>query len=246
MSILSNSFNHLLANLSDQDAALLAPHLISTDLAARTVLYRVGDTIRWIYFPFTGIVSYVVGVSSGQYVEAGVIGRNSAVGAGALLDGEIAINEAIIQVATTTAMIDLGLLKPLTAGSTTLRTCFARHEEMALAQVQQVAACNALHTLEERLSRWLLQARDLLNDDNLPLTQDLLSQMLGVQRSSVTLAARRLQESGLINYHRGHIRLLDTEALQDTTCECYAAINAHFHRLVGWSPNGGGLRAQTD
>ena len=230
----------MLAHLTGQDAKLLEPHLKLVDLTAGSVLYRAEDTITRIYFPFTGIISYVVAVSSGQHVEAGVVGRNSVVGGSAPLDGEMAINEAIVQVATTGAMVDAGLLKQLTGGSESLRTCFARHEEMALAQVQQVAACNALHSLEERLSRWLLQARDLLNDDDVPLTQEFLSQMLGVQRSSLTLVARRLQESGLIDYHRGHIRLIDIEALQDTTCECYAAINAHFHRLVGWSPNGRG------
>jgi DNA-binding transcriptional MocR family regulator len=87
---------------------------------------------------------------------------------------------------------------------------------MASAQVQQVAACNALHELEERLSRWLLQTRDLLKSDTLPLTQEFLSQMLGVQRSSVTLVARKLQEAGLINYRRGHIHVLDVEALRES------------------------------
>jgi CRP-like cAMP-binding protein len=111
------------------------------------------------------------------------------------------------------------------------------HQERALtAQTQQVAACNALHELEERLSRWLLQSRDLLQSDTLPLTQEFLSQMLGVQRSSVTLVARKLQESGLIRYRRGHIHVLDVEGLQDTCCECYAAINLHFNKLIGWSP----------
>ncbi len=246
MSILSNSPNYLLAHLSDRDAALLEPHLKLVDLGTGTVLYRAEDTITRVYFPFTGIISYVVAISSGQHVEAGVIGRNSVVGSSVPLDGEIAINEAVVQVATTGTMVDAALLKQLTAGTESLRVCFAHHEEMAFAQVQQVAACNALHSLEERLSRWLLQARDLLDIDDLPLTQEFLSQMLGVQRSSLTLVARRLQESGLIDYHRGHIRLLDTEALQDTSCECYAAINAHFRRLVGWSPNGRGPGALSD
>jgi Mn-dependent DtxR family transcriptional regulator len=99
-----------------------------------------------------------------------------------------------------------------------------------------VAACNALHELEERLSRWLLQSRDLLQSDTLPLTQEFLSQMLGVQRSSVTFVAGKLQEAGLIRYRRGHIHVLDVEGLHDSSCECYGAINAHFLKLIGWSP----------
>jgi hypothetical protein len=105
-----------------------------------------------------------------------------------------------------------------------------------MAQVQQIAACNALHSLEERLSRWLLQARDLLNADVLPLTQDFLSQMLGVHRSSLTLVARRLQEAGLIDYHRGSIHVRDVEALKDVLANAMAPSTLIF-RLIGWSPD---------
>jgi Mn-dependent DtxR family transcriptional regulator len=96
--------------------------------------------------------------------------------------------------------------------------------------------CNALHDLEERLSRWLLQPRDLFQSNTLPLTQDFLSQMLGVQRSSVTIVARKLQAAELISYRRGRIHVLD-EGLQDSRCEYYDAINGHFHKLVGWPPD---------
>ena len=109
---------------------------------------------------------------------------------------------------------------------------------MMLAQAQQTAACNALHGLEERLSGWLLQARDLLDADAVPLMKEFLSQMLGVHRSSLTLVARRLQEAGLIDCHRGNIELLDVDALKDVACECYDAINVHYLRLVGWVPTG--------
>ena len=238
-SILSNSQNHFLRSLSSDDADLLQPRLKLVELPSGTVLYKADDTIQGVYFPYAGIVSYIVGLTSGEIVEAGVIGRNSVVGAGAPLDGGIAINEAMVQVDMSAGFVEVGLLKKLAADSETLRASFSRHEEMVLAQVQQVAACNALHSLEQRLSRWLLQARDLVNDDVLPLTQNFLSQMLGVHRSSLTLIARRLQEAGLINYHHGSIQIRDVEALKDVCCECYDAINAHFIRLVGWSPDSG-------
>jgi Mn-dependent DtxR family transcriptional regulator len=137
------------------------------------------------------------------------------------------------------------VLKRLVKESETLRLALVRNDQMASAQTQQVAACNALHELEERLSRWLLQTRDLVRSDTLPLTQEFLSQMLGVQRSSVTLVARKLQEVGLINYRRGRIHVLDVEGLHESCCECYAAINGHFHRLIGWTPdeNAHGRRA---
>ena len=133
---------------------------------------------------------------------------------------------------------ETAVVKGLAKESETLRIALVRNDQSASAQTQQVAACNALHELEERLSRWLLQARDLVRSDTLPLTQEFLAQMLGVQRSSVTLVARKLQEAGLINYRRGRIHVLDVEGLQDSCCECYGAINRHFQNLIGWSPNG--------
>ena len=236
MSILSNSPNHCLSSLSSEDAEALHPHLKMVDQPAGEILYRTDDPILQIYFPFSGIVSFVVGVATGEFVEAGVVGRNGAVGIIALLDGGFAINEAIVQVALKAAMIETGILKELVAKSGSLRASCMRNAELNLGQVQQIAACNALHNLDERLARWLLQAHDLLDGDLVPLTQEVLSQMLGVNRSSVTLAARRLQEAGLIDYHRGHIRLLDIEALRDVSCECYNAINTLYSRLIGWSP----------
>lgn len=237
MSILSNSPNYYLASLPPNEAELIQPHLKVVDLSAMTVLYRANDTITRIYFPYTGINSFVVGVAEGQFVEAGVIGRNGAVGISGLMNGSISINEAIIQVPMQGAEVDAGILKDLLGNADTLRTTCIRHAEMMLGQVQQVAACNAIHNLDQRFARWLLQAHDLLNGDIVPLTQESLSQMLGVNRSSVTLTARRLQEAGLIDYHRGHIRLLDVDALKDVACECYGAINALYLRLTGWSPN---------
>jgi CRP-like cAMP-binding protein len=112
-----------------------------------------------------------------------------------------------------------------------------RHELASHAMTQQTAACNARHELEERLCRWLMQTRDLLGSDTLPLTQEFLAQMLGVQRTSLTLVAKTLQETGLIKYRRGHIQVLDAVHLREASCECYGAINHHLERLIGWHPS---------
>jgi CRP-like cAMP-binding protein len=242
---LSNLLNHFLASLSAQDRELIKPHLHPMELPRETILYRAEDTITRLYFPESGVVSLVVGFANGQFVEAGMFGRNSVIGVGAALDGAVALNQAIGQASGSGFFVEVSVIKRLVRESETLRSAFARHEQMASAQVQQVGACNALHELEERLSRWLLQTRDLLGSDTLPLTQDFLSQMLGVQRSSVTLVARSLQEAGLINYRRGRIHVVDVEGLQDSCCECYATINRHFHRLVGWKPDVNNQAAQT-
>jgi CRP-like cAMP-binding protein len=233
---LTNSPNHFLSSLSAQDRDSLQPHLRPLSLPLGAALYRADDVISSVYFPYTGIMSMIVGVSSGQFVEAGMLGRNSVVGTGAALDGPDALNTAIAQVESTGMEIASDVLKGLASKSEALRMALVHHERALSAQTQQVAACNALHELEERLSRWLLQSRDLLQSDTLPLTQEFLAQMLGVQRSSVTLVARKLQEAGLIRYRRGHIHVLDVDGLQDSCCECYAAINGHFNKLIGWSP----------
>jgi CRP-like cAMP-binding protein len=170
-------------------------------------------------------------------VEAAMLGRNSVAGGGAALDGRRAINQAIVQVPGSSLAIETSVLSRCASKSDTLRTLLMAHELAIHAHTQQVAACNATHDLEERLCRWLLQTRDLLMSDALPLTQEFLGQMLAVQRSSVTMIARKLQTSGLIKYRRGHIHIEDAEALQDSSCECYQTINRHFENLISWRPN---------
>jgi CRP-like cAMP-binding protein len=192
----SNSPNHFLATLSPTDADLLRSHVKPLHLPQGTFLYKAEDSIERVYFPHTGVISLIVGLNSGQFVEAGMLGRNSVIGAGAPLDGAIAINSAIAQVESSGLVAETAVLKRLARESETLRVSLVRYDQVMNAHTQQVAACNALHELEERLSRWLLQTRDLLRTDTLPLTQEFLSQMLGVQRSCVTLVARKLQDGG--------------------------------------------------
>jgi CRP-like cAMP-binding protein len=235
---LSNSPNHFLCSLSPNDAALIEPHLRPADLPRDTIFYEAEDVIQRVYFPHSGIISVVVGMSGGNFVAAGMLGRNGVIGAGSALDGLWALNTAISQADSSGLTIEAAILKRLASESETIRGGLASQEQALAAQTQQIAACNALHEVEERLSRWLLQSHDLLETDTLPLTQELLSQMLGVQRSSVTLVAGRLQQAGLISYRRGRIQVLDIEGLQESCCECYAAINSHFSKLTGRFPNG--------
>jgi CRP-like cAMP-binding protein len=180
---LSSSPNHFLASLSPSDGELIEPHLKPVELALGTVLYRAEEPIKRLYFPYSGIASHVVGLSKGEHVEVGLVGRNSVIGGGAALDAQIATNHAVIQVAGEGVVAEMNAVKRLVSQSEKPRISFARHQEMAFAQTQQIAACNALHTLEERLSRWLLRARDLINSETLPLTQEFLAQMLGVRHS---------------------------------------------------------------
>jgi CRP-like cAMP-binding protein len=155
------------------------------------------------------------------------------VGGSAAFDNQISLNRAVVQVAGAASALNVNRFRELAQQSESLRAKLARHEQFLLAQAQQSAACNAAHTLEARLSRWLLRCHDLLDSDDIPLTQELLAEMLGVRRTSVTLVASDLQKSGLIHYRRGHIRLLDLEGLRESACECYGTIKAHADRLLG-------------
>jgi CRP-like cAMP-binding protein len=201
----SHSSNLLLASLPPENMAALVPHLRVVQLPQETVLFEAGDTIKAIYLPHTGIVSIVVDLASGEMIETAMIGRDSLVGgSAAVADDDIALNRAVVQVAAVASVVDVGAFRGLVEQSHTFHATMARHRQFILAQAQQSAACNAAHTLEARLSRWLLRCHDLLGSD-IPLTQEFLAEMLGARRTSVTLVASTLQRAGFIQYRRGHI-----------------------------------------
>jgi CRP-like cAMP-binding protein len=177
MSDLTNLPNHVLASLSPQDSDLLRPHLRHQQLTLRSVLYRPEEPIHQVYFPTDGVISLVVGLSDGFMVEAGMFGKNSVVGGGAALDGRVAVNQAIVQASGSSLIVDTEVLSKCVSESDTLRKALMAHELASYALTQQTAACNARHGLEERLCRWLMQTRDLLESDTLPLTQEFLAQM---------------------------------------------------------------------
>jgi CRP-like cAMP-binding protein len=213
--------------------AALVPHLRVVQLPQETVLFEAGDTIKAIYFPHTGIVSIVVDLASGETIETAMIGRDSLVGGSAALDDDIALNRAVVQVAGVASVVDVGTFRGLAQQSHTFHATMARHRQFILAQAQQSAACNAAHTLEARLSRWLLRCRDLLGSDDIHLTQEFLAEMLGARRTSVTLVASALKQAGFIRYRRGHISVIDVEGLRDSACECYKTNEAQGKRLIG-------------
>jgi CRP-like cAMP-binding protein len=225
--------NHFLASLAADDRSALLPHLKAFDLPQETVLYETGDTISAIYFPLAGVVSLVVDLASGDMVEAAMIGQNGLVGGSAALNGNISMNRAVVQVAGSASVVDVDVIQELVERSATFRSRVALHEQFVMAQAQQSAACNASHALEARLASWLLRCRNMLESEDIALTQDFLGEMLGVRRTSVSLVAHMLQQAGLIHYRRGHIRVLNVEGLQEAACECYATIKAHGERLLG-------------
>lgn len=223
--------NNFLQSLSRGDFELLRPHLRDVKLVHSAVLFDAGGVIERVYFPHSGIISLVVVLSTGDMIEAGMIGREGVAGTSAALDGAVSLNRAVVQIAGFGSTIETQQMQAAVATSKSLRVKLYEHDQMLLAQAQQSAACNAKHQIEERLCRWLLRTRDLVESDSIELTQEFLAQMLGVRRTSVTLAARHLQAVKLIKYRRGHIQILDEEALQDASCECYEAVKSQVLRL---------------
>jgi CRP-like cAMP-binding protein len=228
-----NSGNLLLAALSDSDAAALRLHLRPVHLDHETVLFEAGEKVTDIYFPTGAIVSLVVGLTSGEIIEAAMVGKDGVVGAFAALGGNIPINRAIVQLAGPALTCKVGELRSAVLQSQSLLTTLFRHEQTIYAQASQSAACMASHQVEARLSRWLLRARDLAGTDNLQFTQEFLAEMLGVKRTSVTLHARTLQQAGMIRYSRGLIQITDVEALHETVCECYGTVKSYYQALLG-------------
>ena len=231
------SSNLFLNSLSAADLATLRPHLKAADLPQEQILFDVGDAIEQVYFPHSGIVSLVVSLASGETIESGMIGRESVVGGSAGLNGQLSVCKAVVQIAGSASTLDSGRLRALAETSPTCRVTLFRHEQMILVQAQQSAACNATHTIEARLARWLLRSRDLQGSDDLVLTQEFLAEMLGVRRTSVSVIANTFQQAGFIRYSRGHIRVLNLEGLRETACECYHTVKAQAERLL--SPHQG-------
>jgi CRP-like cAMP-binding protein len=224
--------NNFLASLPAKDFELLRPHLKPFDMVHEDLLFDAGDIIHWVYLPHTGVISLVVGLADGQLIEAAMVGRDSLVGGSAALDGGIALNRGIVQIEGTASILDVKMLREVADQSAAFRTTLIRHEQTLFAQAQQSAACNASHSVEARLSRWLLRTRDLAGGETLGLTQEFLAQMLGVRRTSVSLVANTLQDAGLIRYRRGRIEVTNLEGLRATSCECYATVKSHSDRLL--------------
>jgi CRP-like cAMP-binding protein len=197
------------------------------------VLFESGDTITQVHFPHNGVVSLVVPLETGETIESAMIGRESVVGASAGLNGEVSVYKAIVQIAGAGSVVDTERFRGMADASVAFRSTLFKHEQLILVQAQQSAACNATHTVEARLARWLLRCRDLQGSDDLQLTQEFISQMMGVRRTSVSVVANTFQQAGFLRYSRGHIRILNLEGLQESACECYRTVKSQADRLLG-------------
>jgi CRP-like cAMP-binding protein len=224
--------NGFLASLATEDYELIRPHLRTVDLAQEFVLVEVDETLKRAYLPHRGVISLVVRLARGENVQVAMIGRDSIFGAFSALDDAIALNSAVVLIPGVASTLDVDRLRAAAEQSATFRAMLARHGLAAYAQIQQTAGCNASHAVESRLARCLLQTRDLSGSDKFVLTQELMAQMIGARRNSVSLVANTLQQANFIHYSRGHIEITDLGGLAQISCECYATVKAQYNRLL--------------
>jgi CRP-like cAMP-binding protein len=226
--------NILLARLPIDDFALLAPHLEDVTLNAGAILYERGEPISNVYFPCDGIVSLLSVMEDGDSIETATVGREGAIGFLSGIGLRRSSSRTLVQVPGRAGRIPASQFRHATELSQAIRDTIVHYSETLTIQVQQSAACNSLHGVEQRLSRWLLQARDRVEADIVRLTHDVLAQTLGVRRPTITVVAQQLQDAGLIRYHRGYTQILDRPGLEARACECYrSSFLANGGRSIG-------------
>ena len=226
--------NEILSLLQESDIAALRPHLNHVTLTSNQVLHEANGLIADVYFVEEGVVSLAADMLDNGRVEVGLTGHEGLVGVSAVLSSEpYSAYRAFTQVAGAAYRMNATALRSAIEQSAILRDRCQRYIEFLLVQTAQVAACNARHNLPERLARWLLMVRDRIDSENLPMTQEFLSVMLGVRRSGVSVAAGTLQASGLIRLQRGHVLVLDHDGLAAASCDCYRTIRSNLTRILG-------------
>ena len=236
--------NRLLGLLPPRDYERLRPYLQRLPLTYRQSLYRAHKPLGFVYFFETGVGSLVNTMANGDASEVGTIGNEGVVGLPLLLGDDRAPTSVYVQVPGAGLRMKASLFKKELARSASMRAVMHRYAHAFFNQVAQSAACNHFHSLQQRCCRWMLMTHDRMEADEFPLTQEFLAMMLGVQRTGVTAAAGALQRSGLINYKRGNVTIIDRRSLIRRSCECYGVSKKEFDRLLGDQQVSAGRRRQ--
>ena len=224
--------NLLLEAMLTEDRAELSRAGERVELARGDFVFRADGRVPHVYFPTGGMLSVVTRMQDGSSVEAVTVGKEGATAPPLIAEKSLAANvECVCQLPGTAMRVPTEVFFDLRRRSDSLDELLDRYGQAVFAQIAQTAACNRLHPIEARTSRWLLQAHDRMSGRHLPLTQEFLAEMLGVRRETVNLSARLLQNAGLIDYHRGEIEILDRPGLESTSCECYGVIRRELERL---------------
>ena len=238
--------NHLLAALPPEEFARLAPALLAVDLPLNLTLFPPDAPIGAVHFVETGVISMVNLMADGSYVEVGVVGREGMVGWPLLMGADTSSSEARVQMPGIALRCGAAAFLDALADGPDLRSALLRYVLAFHCMVAQTAACNARHALDQRLARWLLVAHERAEGDDLALTHESISMMLGVRRAGVSIAAKVLRDHGLIQYASGHMIVLDRPGLEAASCECHQATRRDFARQLGTGHPATGVRNRTD
>jgi CRP-like cAMP-binding protein len=228
--------NRILAAVPLPERQQLLDTTTRVTLNVRTVLFEPGGPVDAVYFPTDGVISLVTPLHTGTIVEVATIGNEGAVGVPVVQPLTSFAVRAITQVAGHGLRMETSVFADWVANSRPFRTLIDRYTQALFGQIAQAAACNRLHSSEERLSRWLLMSQDRVGSDQFMITQEFLAQMLGARRSTVSVSAGILQRAGLIRYARGHVTIVDRDGLEAVACECYAVIKAEIDRVSPEQP----------
>jgi CRP-like cAMP-binding protein len=227
--------NRLLSALPREESERLLSQLQPVGFSLGDIIYESGEQLEHVYFPTTCIVSLIYTMECGSTTEIGLAGNDGVVGVPLFLGGDSTPNQAVVQVAGDAFRADAQVMREEFARGGALQRLLLRYTQALITLISQTAVCNRLHSVEKRLCRWLLLSHDRVTADALPMTQESLSHLLGGRRESVTVAAGRLQDAGLIRYNRGHIKILNRAGLEAVACECYRIVKEEFQRLLGAS-----------
>jgi CRP-like cAMP-binding protein len=223
--------NRVLKSLPRKECDLLFSKLTLVNLKLNESLQEAGQTIEYGYFPITAMASVLNQMDNGSSIEVGLTGKEGFVGLPLLAGFRSSASRVVAQSGGTAFRISADDMRGLLRVCPRLLAALLRYSQEATMEVRQIAACNRLHEMEERLARWLLMSQDRVGSDELPLTQQFLSQMLGARRASVSVAASILQRAGLIHYSRGRLSIVNRKGLEEACCECYGVIQ---RQLASW------------
>jgi CRP-like cAMP-binding protein len=216
--------NKLLSALPRGQFDLLAPHLTTVSLSQGEMLVGAGDEFEHVYFPQNGMLSLLAVLQDGKAIETATVGREGVVGAMSGFGLYRSLVRVIVQLPMAVCKISATQFRKASVNSGAIRMMAIQYNEVLLSQARITAACNAMHLVEARFCRWLLQSADRVESDTITLTQELIAEMLGVRRTSVTEVATKIQDTGAIHYSRGVIKILDRPALEEMSCECYQTL----------------------
>lgn len=226
--------NHLLASLPEHIFATLQPHFEFVELRVGQVLHAPGKDLGHVYFPTTAIVSWVYILENGDSTEIAMTGREGMVGLYLLLGSNSTHNQALVQTAGSAIRIRLSAVLNSFNDDTAVQRILLQFTQALFAQMGQGTVCKKHHRTEEQLCRFLLSILDRHDGPSLKMTHEWMSQLLGVRREAVSLAAAKLMKDQLIRYSRGHIHVLDRNGLQERACECYGVVNQQYRSLLNW------------